>query len=71
MYQYDLKLIATAPASERSMHFKIGLGASQMQTLRFYSFSKIKTEFSCKIDSGEFFVEKSITSPPGKVDEDD
>ncbi|KAI9095517.1 hypothetical protein DFS34DRAFT_651319 [Phlyctochytrium arcticum] len=63
IYQYDLKLSATAPPPERTMHFKIGLGASQSQTFRFLSYAKMKTEFTCKIESSDFSVEKTTTAP--------
>ncbi|KAI9356512.1 hypothetical protein DFJ73DRAFT_958267 [Zopfochytrium polystomum] len=63
VYQYDLRLIATPGGPERSLHFKVGLGGSQTQTFRFLSFAKAKTEYSCKIDSPDFTVEKSAVAP--------
>ncbi|KAJ3206444.1 hypothetical protein HDU82_004517 [Entophlyctis luteolus] len=63
MYQYDLKLAASAVGSERSLHFKVGLGGTQTQTFRFLSFAKNKTEYSCRVDSIDFSVEKSVSAP--------
>lgn len=66
LYQYDLKLVANAAGPERSLHFKVGLGGSQMQTFRFLSYAKSKTEYTCKIDSPDFSVEKTVTAPAGR-----
>ncbi|KAJ3260794.1 hypothetical protein HK103_007357 [Boothiomyces macroporosus] len=62
-YQYDLKLNALPAGMERSMHFKVGLGGLQVQTFRFMSYCKAKTDYVCKLESPEFFVEKSISAP--------
>lgn len=64
-YQYDLKLNAIPSGMERSLHFKVGLGNQQIQTFRFFSFSKVKTDYTCKIDNAEFSVEKTISAPAG------
>jgi hydrocephalus-inducing protein len=63
IYQYELHLTSISAGPERSLHFKVGLGTSQLQIFRFLSFSKSKTEYICKIDSPDFFVEKSIFAP--------
>jgi hypothetical protein len=65
-YIYDLKLTAVAGPPERSIHFKVGLGACQTQIFRFLSLTKSKTEYSCKIDSQDFTVEKSVVASAGK-----
>jgi hydrocephalus-inducing protein len=65
VYHYDLRLLSTPVGPERSLHFKVGLGSNQVQTFRFLSFSKQKTEYACRIDSAEFSVEKSIIAPSG------
>eukprot|EP01135_Chromosphaera_perkinsii_P007876 Nk52_evm68s1020 gene=Nk52_evmTU68s1020 len=72
IYQYDLKLVATPAAPERSLHFKCPIGASQIQTFRFNSFLKQRGEYTCKIDNPDFIVDKSIavaagTSSPTEV----
>ncbi|KAI9203105.1 uncharacterized protein BJ171DRAFT_600257 [Polychytrium aggregatum] len=63
LYQYDMRLISTVASPERSLHFKVGLGGSQTQIFRFLSYAKSKTEFTCKADSPDFSVEKSVTAP--------
>ncbi|KAI8803400.1 hypothetical protein BJ742DRAFT_498091 [Cladochytrium replicatum] len=63
-YQYDLKLNASPASPEKSLHFKVNLGGNQTQTFRFISFSKVRTEYSIKIDSTEFVVDKSVIAPP-------
>eukprot|EP01137_Pigoraptor_chileana_P033800 Opistho-2@25310 len=63
VYQYDLHLVATPAGPERSMQFKVGLGASQVQTFRFLSFAKAKTEYTCRIDSLDFTVDKTVAAP--------
>ncbi|XJO77830.1 hypothetical protein BDV3_002359 [Batrachochytrium dendrobatidis] len=61
LYQYDLRLISLAAQPERTLQFKVGFGSSQVQTFRFTSFSKVRTDFTCKIDNTEFTVEKSVS----------
>lgn len=65
MYQYDVKLNSIPSGLERSLHFKVGLGNQQVQTFRFLSYSKVKTDYTCKIESPEFSVEKIVSAPPG------
>lgn len=36
-----------------------------MQTFRFLSYTKTKTEYTCKIDSPDFTVDKSVIAPSG------
>jgi len=62
VYQYDLNLTATPAGTEAPVHFRAGLGTSQSQTCRFVNFAKSKVEYSCKVDSTDFHVEKSITA---------
>ncbi|RKP17692.1 hypothetical protein ROZALSC1DRAFT_23958, partial [Rozella allomycis CSF55] len=64
VYNYDLKLIATPAGPERSIQFKVSLGASQTQSFRFTSYAKSKIEYLCKIDSPDFTCEKSVIAPP-------
>nr|KAJ3422703.1 hypothetical protein HK105_006819 [Polyrhizophydium stewartii] len=49
------------------LHFKVGLGGSQIQTLRFTSYAKTRTDYTCKIDSTDFLIEKSVSAPAGKL----
>ena len=67
VYQYDLKMIATGAAPERNIHFRVGLGSNQVQTFRFQSFAKSRTEYTCKIDNPDFSVEKLIVAPPAGI----
>jgi hydrocephalus-inducing protein len=60
-YQYELHLKATPPASEKPVHFTASLGSSQTLPCYFTSYAKGRTEYSCKIDSSDFHVDKSIT----------
>ncbi len=66
LYQYDIKLNAQPPSLERSMQFKVGLGNAQTQTFRFMSYAKVKCEYTCRIDSADFTVERTIFAPAGK-----
>ena len=64
IYLYDIRLNALPAPPERSIHFKVGLGGSQTQMFRFNSFAKVKMEYSCRIDSPDFLVEKSVVVSP-------
>lgn len=66
VYHYDLKMNATVPKPERSLQFKVGLGSSQTQTLRFMSYSRSKVEYTCKLESTDFVVEKTVIAHAGK-----
>ncbi|XP_057292027.1 hydrocephalus-inducing protein-like [Hydractinia symbiolongicarpus] len=61
-YIYDLNLTATPAASERPVHFVTTLGTSQVQSCRFTSYARTRVEYTCKIDSIEFTVEKSVNA---------
>jgi hypothetical protein len=65
IYLYDLKLNAIPCGLERSLIFKVGLGGQQIQTFRFLSFAKQKTEYNCKLENSEFTVEKTVSAPSG------
>ena len=65
-YNYDLKLSANPAPPERSIHFKVGLGSSQTHVFRFVSYSKVKTDYNCKVDSPDFVVEKVVSVGPGE-----
>ncbi|KAI9141433.1 hypothetical protein BKA69DRAFT_1166800 [Paraphysoderma sedebokerense] len=67
-YQYDLKLFASPPGPERALHFKVGLGGSQIQTFRFVNMCKSKAEFNCKVESSEFTVERSQITVGGNTE---
>jgi hydrocephalus-inducing protein len=67
MYQYDLKLTSLPAGMERPLYFKVSLGSQQIQTFRFLSFSKQKTEYNCKIENPDFIVERTISSSAGRL----
>ena len=67
LYHYDLKLSALSPNPERNLQFKVGLGNMQSQTLRFVSYAKTKVEYTCRMDSADFSVEKMVVAPPGTM----
>ncbi|ORX48158.1 hypothetical protein BCR36DRAFT_329786 [Piromyces finnis] len=63
VYLYDLKLSCSNASLERKLQFKVPLGLNQVQTFRFLSYTKTKTEYSCKIDSPDFTVDKTVIAP--------
>ena len=64
-YHYDIKLVATQAAQERSVHFKTALGSSITQVVRLLNYCRGKSEFTCRIDNPDFFVEKPPVATPG------
>jgi hydrocephalus-inducing protein len=66
-YQYDLKLTSLPSGLERTLYFKVGLGSQQVQTFRFQSYSKQKTDYTCKIENSEFSVEKTVSAAAGII----
>jgi len=67
IYLYDLKLSCSSASLERKLQFKVPLGLNQVQTFRFLSYTKTKTEYTCKIDSPDFSVDKSVIAPSGII----
>jgi len=49
VYQYELRLTATPCPQEKPVHFTTCLGSSLQHTCRFVSFSRGRTEYSCKV----------------------
>nr|XP_032813560.1 hydrocephalus-inducing protein homolog isoform X3 [Petromyzon marinus] len=64
-FTWDLQLRSLPAAHEKPLHFRASLGASHVQAARFVNYSRQKTEYACKITSGEFHVEKTVTAAPG------
>ncbi|XP_078400045.1 hydrocephalus-inducing protein-like [Cetorhinus maximus] len=60
VYYYDLILKAKPAGLEKPLHFRTTFGTSQTLSAKFTNHSRQKVEFSCKVDSPEFFVDKSI-----------
>ena len=48
-YNYELVLTATPPAPERTVHFTTSLGNYQPLPCHFTSYSKGRTEYTCKV----------------------
>lgn len=49
VYQYELRLTATASPPEKAVHFLTALGSGATHVCRFTSFAKGRTEYSCKV----------------------
>ncbi|XP_078720178.1 hydrocephalus-inducing protein homolog isoform X2 [Lampetra fluviatilis] len=64
-FTWDLQLRSLPAAHEKPLHFRASLGASHTQAARFVNYSRQKSEYACKINSGDFHVEKTVTAAPG------
>ena len=63
VYIYDLHLKSTLTGNEKPLQFRVGLGSKIVQTFRFTSYARAKTEYQCKVDHPDFSVDKSIAAP--------
>ncbi|XP_065674972.1 hydrocephalus-inducing protein homolog isoform X4 [Hydra vulgaris] len=63
VYIYDLNLIANSALPERAVHFTAALGVSQVQTCKFINYARTRTEYSVKVDSSDFIVDKTVNAP--------
>ena len=59
VYIYDLNLTATEAARERPVHFVTTLGSQQIQSCKFINYAKSKIDYTPKVNSKEFMVDKS------------
>jgi hypothetical protein len=66
-YVYDLTLQSIPASFEKTTHFKTTLGNQHVQTVRFLHFCKVKTEFTCKLDHGDFLIDKAFSVMPTVV----
>ncbi|CAF0787663.1 unnamed protein product [Brachionus calyciflorus] len=64
---YDLNLKAIQAPIEKPIYFKTSLGSSQVQTAKFINFCKQKTDYTCKVSSSDFKVDKSIPAAPSAI----
>ncbi|KAL2094104.1 hypothetical protein ACEWY4_011416 [Coilia grayii] len=64
-FYYDLQLRALPAPPEKPLHFRTPLGTGQYVPLKFINFSRAKTEYSSKVDSPDFVLDKAITALPG------
>lgn len=60
VFLYDLKFAALPAPQERGTHFKVSLGSSHAQTLRFICHSKVKAEFVTRLENPDFIVDKGF-----------
>ncbi|XP_064641495.1 hydrocephalus-inducing protein-like isoform X2 [Lineus longissimus] len=67
LYMYDMNLKATLAGPERALYFRVNLGSSQVQSAKFLNFSKVKTDYTCKCENGDFHVDKTIAAAPGSI----
>ncbi|XP_049339422.1 hydrocephalus-inducing protein homolog isoform X2 [Astyanax mexicanus] len=61
-FHYELLLRALPAPPEKPLYFKAPLGSSQYLTAKFTSYSRVKTEYTCKTDCPDFFVEKTVSA---------
>ncbi|KAL8620396.1 hypothetical protein ACOMHN_058730 [Nucella lapillus] len=64
LFVYDLNLQATPASPEKVVHLRVTLGQSQVHAVRFLCITKHKTEYTCKVDSADFQVDKGVTVTP-------
>ncbi|XP_033896012.3 hydrocephalus-inducing protein-like [Acipenser ruthenus] len=64
-FQYELVLKALPAGLEKPLYFRTTLGSSQAINAKFINFCRVKTEYTCKIDSPDFHLEKTISAAPG------
>ncbi len=48
-YQYELQLQSTSPPPEKPVHFTTSLGSSQLQAVKFVSYARGRTDYTCKV----------------------
>ncbi|TMS05303.1 Hydrocephalus-inducing protein-like protein [Larimichthys crocea] len=64
-FHYDLLLRALPAPPEKAVHFNTSLGSSHSVPVKFFNYSRVKTEYSCKTDCSHFTVDKSVGASPG------
>ncbi|MGH0168092.1 UNVERIFIED_CONTAM: hypothetical protein FKN15_053854 [Acipenser sinensis] len=65
IFQYELVLKALPAGLEKPLYFRTTLGSSHAINAKFINFCRVKTEYTCKIDSPDFHLEKTISAAPG------
>ncbi|XP_053355859.1 hydrocephalus-inducing protein-like [Clarias gariepinus] len=58
-FHYELLLRALPAPPEKPLCFRAPLGCGQYLTAKFTSYSRVKAEYTCKIDHPDFTVEKN------------
>ncbi|XP_062403912.1 hydrocephalus-inducing protein homolog [Sardina pilchardus] len=64
-FHYDLQLKARPPPQEKPLYFHAPLGSGTYVPLKFINYSRVKSEYSCKIDVPDFVAEKLLHVLPG------
>ncbi|XP_047678536.1 hydrocephalus-inducing protein-like isoform X5 [Tachysurus fulvidraco] len=59
-FHYELLLRALPAPPEKPLYFRAPLGSGQYLTAKFTSYSRVKTEYTCKTDHPDFTVEKNV-----------
>ncbi|KAG7333195.1 hypothetical protein KOW79_003330 [Hemibagrus wyckioides] len=59
-FHYELLLRALPAPPEKPLYFRAPLGSGQYLTAKFTSYSRVKTEYTCKTDHQDFIVEKNV-----------
>ncbi|KAK2848119.1 hypothetical protein Q7C36_009801 [Tachysurus vachellii] len=59
-FHYELLLRALPAPPEKPLYFRAPLGSGQYLTAKFTSYSRVKTEYTCKTDHPDFSVEKNV-----------
>ncbi|KAJ8406633.1 hypothetical protein AAFF_G00302070 [Aldrovandia affinis] len=64
-FHYDLLLQATPAPREKPLYFRAALGSGHSASAKFTNYSRVKTEYTCKTDSPDFTVERTVAVPAG------
>lgn len=51
VFHYDLSLRALPAPPEKTVHFSIPLGRSQVELVKFLNYSHVKTDYACSVSS--------------------
>jgi hydrocephalus-inducing protein len=57
LYPFKLLLKALPAGPEKNIHYNVSLGNSMTQIIRFFNYSPVATEFSCKLESNDFTMQ--------------
>jgi len=62
-FKYALSLKALAAAAEKSVHFRVGLGQEQTQTIRFFHFANSKVDYQVRVEGASGSSVEDFTAP--------
>jgi len=60
---HELKLISKQAKPSSPTNFHSALGSAQTQSIKFQSYAKTRTEYTCKLENPDFSCEKLIIAP--------